>query len=129
MTETEHFEAWGIVDLFGHTRLAGRISEQTIGGETFIRVDVPREGEAFHTRLFGKGAIYGISLTDEPIAREVAKRSSARPVGRYDVPALLEDARPAGQATTGAEELAGVESGWCSTCGETNDECICGNRF
>jgi hypothetical protein len=24
--EQERFEAWGIVDLFGHTRLAGRIS-------------------------------------------------------------------------------------------------------
>ena len=77
--ESEHFEAWGIVDLFGHTRLAGRISEQTIGGETFIRVDIPNGANAegaddFHTRLFGKGAIYGISLTDERIARETAKR-------------------------------------------------------
>jgi hypothetical protein len=91
--EQERFEAWGIVDLFGHTRLAGRISEQTIGGETFIRVDVPN-GEGFHTRLFGKGAIYGMSLTDEAIARATAKASAPRPVSAYDVPALLADQRP-----------------------------------
>lgn len=91
--EQQRFEAWGIVDLFGHTRLAGRISEQAIGGETFIRVDVPN-GEGFHTRLFGKGAIYGMSLTDETIAREVAKASSIRPVSSYDVTALLADMRP-----------------------------------
>lgn len=90
-----HFEAWGVVDLFGHIRLAGRISEQAIGGETFIRVDVPNSDETFHTRLFGKGAIYSMSLTDEPIAREYAKRSGTRPVSAYDVAALVKDAAPA----------------------------------
>ena len=88
----EKFEAWGIVDLFGHTRIAGRISEQTIGGETFIRVDVPDDSEnpeSVHTRLFGKGAIYSISLTDETIAREVARRTGARPVQAYEVRKLL----------------------------------------
>src|SRR3990167_3951700 len=91
--EQERFEAWGIVDLFGHTRLAGRISEQTIGGETFIRVDVPN-CEGFHTRLFGKGAIYCMSLTDEAIARNTAKRSEARPVSAYEFRDLLADNRP-----------------------------------
>jgi hypothetical protein len=91
--QQEHFEAWGIVDLFGHTRIAGRISEQAIGGETFIRVDVPGAGEAFHTRLFGKGAIYSMSLTDEAIAREMARRSTVRPVSAYDVGKLIEDQR------------------------------------
>jgi len=93
MSEQERFEAWGIVDLFGHKRLAGRITEQTIGGETFIRVDVP-QGDGFHTRLFGKGAIYGIALTDETIARETAKAAAPRPVSAYDVRALIEDQRP-----------------------------------
>jgi hypothetical protein len=93
----EKFEAWGIVDLFGHVRIAGRISEQAIGGETFIRVDVPNDPakpDSYHTRLFGKGAIYSISLTDEAIAREFAKRSGTRPVSAYDVPALLKDQAP-----------------------------------
>lgn len=89
-----HFEAWGIVDLFGHTRIAGRISEQAIGGETFIRVDVPTAGDAFHTRLFGKGAIYSMSLTDETIAREMARRSTVRPVSAYEVGNLIADQRP-----------------------------------
>lgn len=95
--EQQHFEAWGIVSLFGHKTIAGRISEQTIGGETFIRVDVPNAaGDAFHTQLFGRGAIYSMQLTDEPIAREYAKRVDARPVSAYDVAQLIKDnAKPA----------------------------------
>jgi hypothetical protein len=93
-TEQQHFEAWGIVALFGHKQIAGRISEQAIGGETFIRVDVPTGPEAYHTQLFGKGAIYSMSLTDEAIAREYAKRVNARPVSSYDVAQLLKDHAP-----------------------------------
>lgn len=93
--QAQHFESWGIVALFGHKQIAGRISEQAIGGETLIRVDVPTDVEAYHTQLFGKGAIYSMSLTDEAIAREFAKRSTTRPVSAYDVPQLLRDNAPA----------------------------------
>lgn len=33
MSTQPTFQAWAIVELFGHQRCAGRISEQTIGGE------------------------------------------------------------------------------------------------
>jgi hypothetical protein len=52
---------WGIVDLFGHSRTAGRISEHELGGETFVRVDAPNNPEdpdAYATALYGKGITY-----------------------------------------------------------------------
>ena len=67
------FQAWAIVELFGHQRCAGKISEQTIGGETFIRVDI-QNGESEYTRLFGKGAIYCINICEEATARAYASR-------------------------------------------------------
>jgi hypothetical protein len=93
-TEPQRFEAWGIVALFGHKQIAGRITEQAIGGETFIRVDVPTGPEAYHTQLFGKGAIYSMRLTDEAIARAFAERSGERPVSAYDVAQLIKDNTP-----------------------------------
>lgn len=41
-TETKPtFEGWAILELMGHRRLAGHISEAQIGGASFIRIDVP----------------------------------------------------------------------------------------
>ena len=64
---------WCVVDLFGHTRLAGQVSEQEIAGHGFVRVDVPKVGDlpAF-TRFLGHGAIYSITPCDENTARAVA---------------------------------------------------------
>jgi hypothetical protein len=92
-TTTDPF--WAIVEIFGHQRLAGLVSEFSFGGETFVRVDVPASAErhAF-TKLYGKGAIYAISFVDESIARAAAARLDVRPITAYDVGALFKDADP-----------------------------------
>lgn len=91
--EQEKFEQWAIVELFGHQRLAGLVSEDSIGGCSFVRVDVPRdEGDGFtFTRYLGNGAIYAINVVDEAIARAAAQRIAARPVYGYEIPALAQD--------------------------------------
>ena len=52
-TETQQkLEAWAIVELFGHTRIAGHVSKFVIGGASFMRVDVPEvENVPAFTRL------------------------------------------------------------------------------
>lgn len=90
MSEKERFEQWAIVDLFGHQRLAGLVTEAEIGGCAFVRVDVPAVGEEQpFTRYFGQGAIYSLSPVAEEIAREVAARQRARPVQAYELPARI----------------------------------------
>ncbi|MCX5671304.1 MAG: hypothetical protein NTU94_08320, partial [Planctomycetota bacterium] len=67
------FEEWAVVELFGRQKVAGRVSEQTIGGCSFIRVDIPEgEGRAAQTKFYGQGAIYRMTPVAESVARAAA---------------------------------------------------------
>ena len=86
--QKEKFEAWGLLELFGHQRLAGRLSEQTIGGCHFIRIDVPDVGEVpEYTRFFTQGAIYALTVTSEDVARKLADSFQARPIHAFELKA------------------------------------------
>jgi hypothetical protein len=89
MTENKHFESWGVLELFGHLRLAGMISEQSFGPATMIRIDVPAVGDQpAYSRLFGVAAVYGITPTSEEIARGIAETLRAKPIQHYELPKL-----------------------------------------
>lgn len=92
MSEENKFEQWAVVELFGHQRIAGYVTNAEIGGCSFVRVDVPREGSAEFefTKYLGNGSIYAVNIVSEAIAREAAKRIKARPVYGYDLPALAQ---------------------------------------
>lgn len=63
---TEKFEQYAIVELFGHQIMAGKVSEQVIGGQGFVRVDVPAiDSQDGFTKFYGAGAIYAITPCDE----------------------------------------------------------------
>ena len=81
------FEGWAIVEWFGHNQIAGLVSDAVIGGQSFVRVDVPgAEGAEPFTKFFGGGAIYAITPTTQEIATMAATRLSVRPVSPWIVP-------------------------------------------
>lgn len=111
----EKFEAWGLLELFGHQRLAGKLSDQTIGGVHFLRIDVPQVGDVPpYTRFFTQGAIYGMTITTEDVARRLARSLKARPVHAYELGApeapVLPQPEPTAPENPGAD-LSGVECG------------------
>jgi hypothetical protein len=72
----ENFETWGIVEIVGHVEIAGYVSEATIAGQGFIRIDVPSmdgsDQKWAYTQFVGPGFIYAITPTDELTARRAS---------------------------------------------------------
>lgn len=85
MEETNpKFESWAIVELFGHNQLAGKVTEQVISGQSFIRIDVPatKKTPAF-TKYHLPTAIYGLTPVNEDYATRMAERIDAKPINDY----------------------------------------------
>jgi len=78
-------DTWGLLELMGHQRIAGKLSEENFGG-TFIRVDVPEVNDTpAYTKLFGQSAIYAVTFTSEEVARKLAERLRIVPVQPYEI--------------------------------------------
>ena len=85
------FEEFALVELFGHNRIAGKVTEAEIGGGRFIRVDVPAIGDLQPiTRYYSPSAIYGITPLSEATAVALATQLGVQPVNRWDVQTWLD---------------------------------------
>ncbi len=86
--QQQTFDQFCVVELFGRQVIAGRVTEQTIGGCAFIRVDVPAfDGTPPVTHFYGQGAIYGMTPVSEETVLAVLKQYHPRPVNVY-IPTL-----------------------------------------
>lgn len=72
---SSELKSWALVELFGHQRIVGFLSQQTFGTGVLFRVDVPdllKDGEVVRvgfTRYFGLSAIYSITPVSEDVVR------------------------------------------------------------
>lgn len=83
----DQVQGWAIVELMGHNAIAGQVTEQSIGGAAFLRVDVPEmDGKPAFTKFYSGSAVYAITPTDEATARQAAANLAVRPVNLWVVP-------------------------------------------
>lgn len=76
--ERKPFAVWAIVEVMGHQRFAGRVTEEVIAGHPQLRVDIPATAKwPEHTKYFGGGSIYALHPCSEEIARQAAERMAA----------------------------------------------------
>jgi hypothetical protein len=84
MTDSK-LELFAIVELFGHSRIAGKVTEQTVGSSTFIRVDVPpTKTQGSFTRIINPSAVYAINPVTEDVSKEMAERIQQKPIEAWD---------------------------------------------
>lgn len=94
--ESQTFEEWAILELMGHRKLAGKVSESTIGGAPFVRIDIP--GSA--TQFYSPAAVYCITPTTEELARVFAKTNTPQPIELWELKIpMIENSVPDGEET------------------------------
>jgi len=87
--EHETRETWAVVEVMGHSRYAGRISQHTALGGAMIRVEVPAlDGIPPFEKILSPQAIFAITPCTEALAREAANRFRSRPFTLLDMPEL-----------------------------------------
>lgn len=85
MQETK-FEIYAIVELFGHSKMSGIVTEQTIGSASFVRIDVPEtKTQPKFTRLVNPSAIYAINPVTEDVMLAMAENISSKPIDSWDI--------------------------------------------
>jgi hypothetical protein len=90
-TEKPAFREWAIVEVMGHLKLAGLVSEANMFGTVMCRVDVYPGADAAEptlTRFFGGASLYGVTPVAEAVARAFASQTAPPPVARYELPQL-----------------------------------------
>jgi len=88
----ERFDEWAILELMGHRKLAGKVSEATLAGGAFIRIDVPGAEADVATQFYSPNAVYCITPTTEDVARRFAAGCRPHPVSRWELAGLPEEA-------------------------------------
>ena len=91
---SETFQEWAILELMGHRKLAGLVSEATIAGGAFIRIDVPGAKGNAATQFYSPASVYCITPVSEELARQTAQSYQPAPVSRYELPAEIPHGRP-----------------------------------
>lgn len=114
MAEVSGWEGHAILELLGHRRLAGYLSEQTIAGSSFLRLDIPgEEGKPAVSQFYSGASVYCITPCDEETARAVAASLTERgPISRYELPQLQ-----AGRSSRGRRQDA------CLGCDDWTEDC------
>ncbi len=86
-------EIWAIVELMGHVRLAGKLSEEEKFGAKLGRLDIPSD-EGVLTKFFGGGSVYCITIVTEAVARQVSRQTAPAPVSPWDFPKQIANYDP-----------------------------------
>ena len=91
-SEPLKFDEWCILEIMGHQRYAGRVTEHTIAGQSFLRIEIPASrGQVAFTKFFSASSVYAITPTTEELALGVAEQLCNVPISVYDLPEAMRE--------------------------------------
>ena len=85
----DQFDEWCILELMGGRRLAGKVTEATVAGGAFLRIDVfgeDKDAPALATQFYSPSSVYAMTPTTEAVCRRFAEaRGASEPVSKWDL--------------------------------------------
>lgn len=85
--DQETIETWAYVEIMGHTKVAGRVSERKVGINVMLQVDIPNKDNGFsHSVVYSPSAIFSIQPTTEDWCRQFVNARIDYPVLPYIPP-------------------------------------------
>jgi hypothetical protein len=88
---SESTDMWALVELMGHSRIVGKLTEANLAGGAFLRVDVPgEEWRPAITKFYSPSAVYAITPVTEAEAKAMIEQISPKPVALFQSPLLSE---------------------------------------
>mgnify|MGYP000895465297 FL=1 len=98
--QTEKIELFAIVELFGHQKISGKVTEQAFGSSTFVRIDVPEtKFQPAFSRLVNPAAVYAINPVTEDVMKIMAENIQQKPIESWDIRKMNEKLLALGHST------------------------------
>lgn len=136
--QSTSFNTWAIVEVLGHKKVAGFVTEQTFGSAALIRVDVPETQQperrgyvgnrwgaiaprttGAYSKLIGVGSIYCIT----PCTEEVARKAAVVIEGEHDpIPVAIPEERRLAAPTADADDAEDLDEFEVSSVGPDDDD-------
>lgn len=90
-----NFSHWAILEVFGHEKYAGKVSTETIGSTSMIKLEVPEIVNEKVTlpgfiKFLNHTSIFSITPVTEEYAKEMAKTLSKHPIEGYEHRTVIE---------------------------------------
>lgn len=86
MNQEESYHGWSVLELLGHRRVAGYVTEQTIAGAALLRVDIPLPDGATLTQFYAPASLYAMTPVSEEAAHLVAAHSPPQVLHSWELP-------------------------------------------
>jgi hypothetical protein len=90
--QTNDFNYWAVIELFGHEKYAGKVSVQKVGESTMIMLEVPETPKSETLGMYLPGfvkfinhsSVFSITPVDEEYAKGMAATLKKQPVAGYE---------------------------------------------
>jgi hypothetical protein len=83
--DSDSFASWALLELLGHRRIAGHLTERQVAGHQYLQITVP--GDPPLTQLYSPSAVYAITPVSEETARRIAGRMRPESIHPWELPA------------------------------------------